>query len=395
MLQLIFRRLATYASLILILFSILTSCKSKEQKIAATPSFKVMELKGTKVPVYLQMVGKAEGIPTVEIRARVAGYLDNWSFKEGSIVQKGQKLFTIEQAEYLNNVKFAEADLENKQAAWEKAKLDVARLKPLLATNAISQNDYDKAVTTEQQDRALVASSRANLEQSKLNLSYTSIASPITGYIGAANVRPGNLVGKGESTLLTTVSAVDPIYINFQMTETDYLRIMRHVEENKIEFKKGEELFSLLKVFLSLSDGKLYNQVGKIDFVDREINPQTGTIAFRAAFANPDGLIKPGNFANVNLVLREQENGIIVPQSATTQIQGKNFAFLVSPDNKVSRIPVVLGRSTGGLYIVNGGLKIGDRIMLEGFQKFKEGMEIKPVIVPDTLSVSSTPEAGN
>jgi membrane fusion protein (multidrug efflux system) len=395
MLHLNFRRLATYASLILILVSILTSCKSKEQKAAATPSFKVMELKGTKVPVYLQMVGKAEGIPTVEIRARVAGYLDNWSFKEGSVVQKGQKLFTIEQAEYLNNVKFAEADLENKQAAWEKAKLDVARLKPLLATNAISQNDYDKAVTTELQDRALVASSRANLEQSKLNLSYTSITSPITGYIGAANVRPGNLVGKGESTLLTTVSAVDPIFINFQMNETDYLRIMRHVEENKIAFKKGEELFSLLKVFLSLSDGKLYDQVGKIDFVDREINPQTGTIAFRAAFANPGGLIKPGNFANVNLVLREQENGIVVPQSATTQIQGKNFAFLVSPDNKVSRVPVVLGRSTGSLYIVNGGLNIGDRIMLEGFQKFKEGMEIKPIIVPDTLSVSSTPEAGN
>jgi membrane fusion protein (multidrug efflux system) len=366
-----------------------TSCKSEEKKETAPPAFKVMEIKGTKVPVYLQMVGKAEGIPTVEIRARVAGYLENWSFEEGSIVQKGQKLFTIEQAEYANNVKFSEADLENKQAAWEKAKLDVARLKPLLATNAISQNDYDKAVTTELQTRAMVASAKASLDQSRLNLSYTTMTSPITGYIGAANVRPGNLVGKGESTLLSVVSAVDPIYVNFQMNENDYLKIMRYLEAHKQVFQFSSES---IKVYLTMSDNEKYNQVGKIDFIDREINSQTGTIAFRAVFPNPEGFIKPGNFANVNLVLMERENGIVIPQSATTQIQGKTFVFFVDKDNKVTRKPVLLGRSTGGLFIVNGGLNIGDRIMLEGFQKFQDEMQINPVMVPDTLTVSQTPE---
>lgn len=367
---------------------LITSCKSKDKQAGPPPAFKVMELKGTKVPVYLQMVGQAVGIPTVEIRARVAGYLKNWSFQEGTIIKKGQPLFTIEQDEYINDVKFAEADLDNKIAAWEKAKLDVARLKPLLSTNAISQNDYDKAVTTEQQDRALVASSKSNLQQANLNLSYTSMTSPITGYIGACDVRPGNLVGKGESTLLSTVSSVDPIYVNFQMNENDYLRIMRFWEAHKGEIKEKKDLF---KVFLTLSDNLPYNQVGKIDFIDRQINPQTGTIALRAVFANPDGLVKPGNFANVNLVLFEQEDGLIIPQGATTQIQGKNFAFVVNKENVVNRVPILLGRSIENKYTVLGGIKIGERIMLEGFQKFQEGMKITPVNVPDTLTVPLTP----
>ncbi len=377
-----------YTLAILISGILLTGCKSEEKKETAPPPLKVMELKGTKVPVFLQMVGKAEGIPTVEIRARVAGYLDNWTFREGSVVQKGQHLFTIEQAEYQNNVRLAEADLENKTAAWEKAKLDVARLKPLLATNAISQNDYDKAVTNELQDRALVSSAKANLDQSRLNLSYTTITSPIAGYVGAANVRPGNLVGKGESTLLTTVSAMDPIYVSFQMNENDYLRIMRYLETHKEQFSDRQDA---LKVYLTLSDNEQYNQVGKIDFIDRAINSQTGTIAFRAVFPNPSALIKPGNFATVNLILMELENGIVVPQSAVTQIQGKYFVFNVDKENKVTRRPVVLGRSTGNLFIIAGGLEVGDRIMLEGFQKFQDGMVISPVMVPDTLKVSQTP----
>ena len=373
-------------------FLILThGCKSDKKPEAQAPPLKVMELKGTRVPVYLQMVGQAVGIPTVEIRARVAGYLQTWTFQEGSVVQKGQHLFTIEQDEYINDVKFAEADLNNKIAAWEKAKLDVARLKPLLSTNAISQNDYDKAVTTEQQDRAMVASSKANLDQAKLNLSYTTMTAPITGYIGACNVRPGNLVGKGESTLLATISAVNPIYVNFQMNENDYLKIVRFAETHRTEFKDRRDLF---KVFMTLSDNLLFNHVGAIDFMDRAIDPATGTIAFRAVFDNPDGLVKPGNFANVNLVLYEEEHGIVIPQSATTQIQGKNFAFLVGKDNSVNRVPVILGRAIGNKYIVQNGLKVGDRIMLEGFQKFQEGMKVSPIMVPDTLTVPQVPVAG-
>ncbi|MEI7724531.1 MAG: efflux RND transporter periplasmic adaptor subunit [Bacteroidota bacterium] len=375
--------------LILLVWIMVPSCKSEDKKENAPPPFKVMELKGTKVPVYLQMVGQAVGIPTVEIRARVAGYLQNWTFQEGSVVQKGQVLFTIEQAEYINSENSAQADLENKIAAWEKAKLDVARLKPLLSTNAISQNDYDKAVTTEQQDRALVASSQSNLQQAKLNLSYATMASPITGYIGACDVRPGNLVGKGESTLLSTVSAMDPIYVDFQMNETDYLKIVRYMESHNATMKESQNYF---KVFLNLSDNQPYDKVGKIDFIDRAINPQTGTIAFRAVFPNPSGLIKPGNFANVNLVLMENENGIVVPQSATTQVQGKNFVFVVNKDNQVNRSPVILGRGIGNKFVILAGLNKGDRIMLEGFQKFQEGMKINPVMVPDTLTVPLAPQ---
>ncbi|MEI8007537.1 MAG: efflux RND transporter periplasmic adaptor subunit, partial [Bacteroidota bacterium] len=310
-----------------------SACKSKEKGPVNAPEFKVMTLRGSSVPIFLDMVGQAEGIPTIDIRARVEGYLMNWTFLEGSMVKKGQPLFMIEQEQYKNNLDYAKADLDNKTAAWEKAKLDVARLKPLLATNAISQNDYDVAVTTEKQTRAAVASSKADLEQSKLNLSYTSMDSPITGYIGAVQVRPGNLVGRGESTLLATVSAVDPMYVNFQMNETDYLAIMRYVSTHKgFLTKEGP-----IKVYLTLADKRKYPIAGDIDFMDRNINPGTGTIALRAKVANPENIIKPGNYCQVQLVLGARDSTVIVPQSALTILQGKYFAFVVGDSNKVTR----------------------------------------------------------
>jgi membrane fusion protein (multidrug efflux system) len=358
-------------------------CKSRQKGPAEAPEFKVMQLKGSTVPIFLDMVGQAEGIPTVDIRARVEGYLMNWSFEEGSMVKKGQHLFTIEKDNYQNNLDYAKADLDNKTAAWEKAKLDVARLKPLLATNAISQNDYDVAVTTEKQTRAAVGSSKADLEQAKLNLSYTDMDSPITGYIGSVQVRPGNLVGRGESTLLATVSAVDPMYVNFQMNETDYLSIMRYVSTHKGSLTKNGPI----KVYLALADKKKYPIPGDIDFMDRNINPSTGTIALRAKVANPDHIIKPGNYCQVQLVLAERDSTVIVPQSSLTIVQGKYFAFEVSNDNKVNRVPVAIGRSFENKIVINAGLKPGSKIMLEGFQKFQEGMTIKPVMVPDTLTL--------
>lgn len=360
-------------------------CKSKTQQKKEPPALKVLEIKGTHIPIFLEMVGQAVGIPTVNITARVEGYLQNWSFQEGSVVRKGQMLFTIEQDQYVNDVNNAQADLDSKIAAWEKAKLDVERLKPLLSTNAISQNDYDVATTTERQTRAAVESARARLADSKLKLSYTSITSPITGFIGKVNVNPGNLVGHGEATLLTTVSAIDPIYFDVQMNELDYLNISRYILEHKEQLSTVE---STLKVQVMLSDKRTYEHLGEIDFVDRAINPQTGTIAMRAAVPNPDGLIRPGSFATVNLILMEVDNAVIIPQGATQQIQGKNFAFAVGEGNKVNRIPIQLGRNIGNQVIVNAGLRPGDRILLEGFQKFQEGMVVKPVLVADAAKAS-------
>ncbi len=359
-------------------------CKSKMQQKKEPPALKVLEIKGTRVPVILEMVGQAVGIPTVNITARVEGYLQNWSFQEGSIVQKGQLLFTIEPDRYVNNLTNAQADLDSRIAGWEKAKLDVERLKPLLSTNAISQNDYDVAVMTERQTQAAVESARSKLADAKLNLSYTSITSPITGFIGKVNVNPGNLVGHGDATLLTTVSAIDPIYFDIQMTERDFLNIARYILENK---EKHASPASTLKVRVTLADKRVYEHLGEIDFVDRAINPQTGTIALRASVPNPDRLIRPGSFATVNLILMEVENAVVIPQGATQQIQGKNFVFAVGKDNKVNRIPILLGRTMGNQVIVNAGLKPGNRILLEGFQKFQEGMIIKPILIKDTSNV--------
>jgi membrane fusion protein (multidrug efflux system) len=365
------------------LIFLLPACKSKNTGPTEAPEFKVMQLKGSTVPFFLDMVGQAEGIPTVDIRARVEGYLMNWSFEEGSIVRKDQLLFTIEKDKYQNNLDYAKADLDSKTAAWEKAKLDVARLRPLLSTNAISQNDFDVAVTTEKQTRAAVASAKADLDQAKLNLSYTDMTAPITGYIGAVQVRPGNLVGRGESTLLATISAVDPMYVNFQMNETDFLSIMRYAQTHKGELTSNGPI----KVYLTLADEKKYPIPGEIDFIDRNINATTGTIALRAKVSNPQGIIKPGNFCKVQLVLGERDSMVVVPQNALTIVQGKYFAFQVGDSNKVTRVPVKTGMSYENKIVILGGIKPGNRIMLEGFQKFQEGMKIKPVMIPDTLTV--------
>lgn len=364
-------------------------CKSGKGHLAQSPSLKVLDIKEVRVPVYLQMVGQAEGIPTVEIRARVEGYLQNWSFREGSMVKKGQVLFLIEKSQYVNSVDYAKATLDNMEASWEYAKLNVARLKPLVATNAISQNDYDVAVTQEKQAKAAAESARANLDQARLNLSYTTMVSPIDGCIGKVNVRPGNLVGRGESTLLATVSAVDPIYVNFQMNETNYLGLARWIAEHEEELKSQNE--RPVQVLLTLSDKQPYPLPGTVDFIDRNIDPSTGAIALRAVFPNPKKLIKPGNFATVQLIVNEKDDAIIIPQGAIQQIQNKYFAFRVNDSNKVHRIPVTTGQHIGNKVLITDGLKAGDRILLEGFQKFQEGMKITPVPMTDSIQVSQHP----
>jgi len=365
-------------------------CKSKKETVQQYPAFKVLDIKGTRVPVFLEMVGQAEGIPTVEIRARVEGYLENWSFQEGSIVKKGQLLFTIEKNQYINSVDYAKATLENAEATWEYSRLNVARLKPLVSTSAISQNDYDVAVTQEKQAKAAVESARANLDQAKLNLSYTTMTSPINGYIGEVNVRPGNLVGRGESTLLATVSAVDPIYVTFQMNETNYLQIARWMEEHSAEIKARNE--NPIQVFLTLSDKKPYSLTGRVDFIDRNIDPSTGAIQLRAVFPNPAQLIKPGNFALVQLILNEMDDAVVIPQSAIQQIQNKNFVFQVGDSGNVNRVPVSVGQHIRNNVVITVGFKPGNRIMLEGFQKFQEGMKITPVPVTDSIKVSQHPQ---
>jgi len=254
-----------------------------------------------------------------------------------------------------------------------------------VATNAISQNDYDVAVTQEKQAKAAVESGKADLQQSNLNLSYTTISSPITGYIGAVDVRPGNLVGRGESTLLATVSSVDPMYINFQMNETDYLRIVRWIAENEAVIEKHGE--APIKVYLTLSDNKEYPIAGDVDFIGRNIDPATGAIAMRAVFSNPKGIIKPGNYAKVKLILNEKEDAVVIPQSTLQQIQDKYFVFILDSANKIARVPVILGQYIGNTVVVSKGLEPGARILMEGYQKIREGMPVTPVTVKDTIAV--------
>jgi membrane fusion protein (multidrug efflux system) len=379
-----FPRLFNAAILVVLCIAMTTSCGSSKSKKEEIPQLKVLELKGVKVPIFLEMVGQAEAIPTVAITARAQGFLEKIAFTEGTIVKKGQLLFTIEPDQYNNNLDLQKAMLDNAEASWEKAKLDVERLKPLLPTQAISQNDYDKAVTNEKECRANVASNKAQLETAKLNLSYTKIYTPITGYIGKASYQPGNLVGQtGGNNVLATVSALDPIYFNFQMHENDYLWITKYLVKHKEDMKA--ELKEALNVFLFLSDKQQYENSGKLDFIDRDISTQTGTIAMRASFPNSEGVVKPGSFGTVRMILSEKEDAILIPQSALSQIQDKFFVFKLGAENKVNRIAVTIGRRIDNRVVIYSGLKVGDKILTEGFQMFEEGMQINPIVVKDTI----------
>ena len=215
------------------------------------------------------------------------------------------------------------------------------------------------------------------------------MASPITGYIGSVQIRPGNLVGRGESTLLATVSAIDPIYVNFQMNETSYLSIMSWIIENKAKLKGKEQLKdnNSIPVYMLLSTKQTYPFGGTIDFIGRAIDPATGTIALRAEFPNKDGLIKPGSYSEITLILGVEDNGILIPQSSVQPIQDRNFVFILDSANKVKRLPIITGQHIENMVVVMKGLNIGDRILLEGYQKIRDGMEVTPIMVKDTLRV--------
>jgi len=373
------------SSCIILTILISYGCGNKKKTESEVPQLKVLELNAVKSPVFLEMVGIAEGIPTIQLNARVEGFLESFNFIEGTLVQKGQLLFTIEQDNYINNVNNSKALLDHNQAAWEQSVLVVNRLTPLLPTAAISQNDFDVAVSNEKQSKASVESAQAQLDQAKLNLSYTKVYSPITGIIGKTMVRPGNLVGPSINPLLATVSAVDPIYFNFQMNESDYLMIVKYlINTNE---REQEDLKKNIKVHLFLADGFSYPIDGTMDFMDRSINTETGTIAVRALFPNKNYLIKPGSYGTIRLILKEVDNAIFIPQGALNQIQDKFFAYkLNNINNTVNRVSIKVGRRIDNRIMVISGLNPGDKILLEGFQKFEEGMKINPQVIKDTLT---------
>jgi membrane fusion protein (multidrug efflux system) len=356
-------------------FALFTSCgeKSEIPTAAPSPEIKVVKINSQKVQIEKDFVAQVYGKQDVPIRTRTEGYLEGIHFSEGKLVKKGELLYTIDPDQLQEAVNAANSQLAEAQVALTQAKNDLARYEPLAEINAISQKDLDAAIAKRDAAEAAVNAAKANLNFQNIQLGYSKIKSPIDGLIGKTNAKVGEFVGRSPNpVILNTVSLIDSIRVEFFLAENDYLALFREYQEARNQPRVQ------LPLQLVLSDGILFDQVGYVDFINREIDTSTGTILIQASFPNPDRLIRPGQFARVRAIIEEVENGVIVPQRTVSEFQGRFFVFKVDNDNVVSRDEVVIKGKYRDYFLIESGVQDGDRIVLEGLQQVRNGMTIVP-----------------
>jgi membrane fusion protein (multidrug efflux system) len=336
----------------------------------------------------MELVGQTAGSKDVEIRARVEGYLQTIDYAEGSSVKKGQLLFTIDDQQYIAALAQAQATLANAQTQFDKADLDVRRFTPLAAERAVSQAELDNAISARKSGVAAVEAAKASLERARLNLSYTRISSPIHGIAGKAEHKVGDLVGKNEPTLLTTVSSIDPIRVSVNLPEAEYLRFSRAILGGKAAPASAAPI-------LILSDGTEHPYPGKVLFVDRAVDPQTGTLRVDLAFPNPERTLRPGLYGKVKAQAEVAKGALLVPQRAVQELQGTYTVLVVGSDGKVETRKVKPGAKIGSNWIIDEGLKDGDQVVVEGFQRLRDGMAVVPKLAaPASATAAPAPTGG-
>ena len=338
---------------------------------APTPEVYVTPVVTQDVPVYMELVGQTRGSQDVQIRARVEGFLDSVSFTEGAFVRKGAPLYRIDPRPLEAALAQAKANLATQQAHLDQASVAARRLKPLAAQEAVSLQELDNALGNENAARAQRDAAKAALEKATLDLSYTTITAPVDGVVGTTLVMAGNLVGRGESTLLTTVSQVDPVLFRAGLSESEYLRFARHFEETGT--KPGE---STVPIELLLADGTAHRYPGRLDGVERAIDPTTGTLALQFAFPNPERLVRPGQFGRVRIEIEHRRGALLVPQRAVQELQELHTVAVVGNDSKISMRTITVGPRTGNMWVVESGLQAGEKVVSEGLQRLRDGMSV-------------------
>jgi membrane fusion protein (multidrug efflux system) len=322
-----------------------------------------------------ELPGRLEASRVAQVRARAAGILLKRLFKEGSDVKAGQALFQIDPAPYQASAASARATLARAQANVTQTTAQAERYKPLMEANAVSKQDYINAVAAQKTAEADVAAAQAALTTANINLGYASVTAPISGRIGRALVTEGALVGQGDATQLAVVQQINPMYVNFTQSTTDVLRLRRAVESG--QFKRAGTDGASVRVILE--DGSDYGQEGKLLFSDLTVDPTSGQITLRAEVPNPNGLLLPGMYVRVRLEQAQAEAGIVVPQQAVTRGSTGDTVMVVAPDGKVSPRPVKIGSSIDGQWVVLDGLKTGEQVMVDGFQKLRGTAPVKGV----------------
>jgi RND family efflux transporter MFP subunit len=380
--------------------AVFLGCSKSEPAKSAAPEVAVVKVEQRDVPIPNEWVGTLDGFVNAQIRPQVTGYLVRRTYDEGSFVKKGQLLFEIDPRTFqaaLDQAKAqvasAEQQLAQAEANQVKAQLDVDRYVPLAKEEAVSQQDLDNAVQANIAAQAQVRAAKAQIEAAKaqvavaqLNLGFTKIVSLIDGIAGIAQAQIGDLVG--PTSLLTTVSTVDPIKVYFPVSERGYLE---YVKENPDAARRAEQERQLVLELL-LADGSVYAHKGKFSLADREVDAKTGMLRLQGLFPNPGNILRPGQFVRVRAITTTRKAALLVPQRAVTELQGSYQVAVVSSDNKVEVRPVKVAQRVGTQWIIDEGLKPGERVVVEGIQRVRAGSTVDPK--PYTATPKDKPAGG-
>jgi len=361
---------------------IIASCGNKNDKSAQAggapqvKEYKTLTLEPKTATLYADFPATIQGQQNIEIRPRVEGYIDKIFVDEGAVVKVGQPLFKISAPEYEQEVRTASASIKSAQASVSAAKLAVNKVKPLVEKGIISKYDLESAQYTYESAMATLAQANAALVNAKTNLGYTTVTSPVNGVVGSIPFRLGSLVSSNTADPLTTVSSIGNVYAYFALNEKKLLEFTQSTSSPGTTL--AQKIKNMPEVSLLLSDGSLYPEKGRVETVNGLINTETGSVTFRARFANPRSIIRSGSSTTVRIP-NEVVEKILIPQSATFELQDKIFAVTVGKDGKTKNVNItVLEITAGNYYVVTSGLKTGDQIVLEGVASIKDGSEIKP-----------------
>jgi RND family efflux transporter MFP subunit len=353
-----------------ILFA-LTACGTTELAAPPPPQVVVAPVVQRDVPITSEWVGTIDGYNNAQIRAKVEGYLESRDYEEGRLVKAGQMLFTIDPREFRAALQDARGQLGRAEALLGKTRQDVARYGPLSEEGAVSRKEYDDAVQAARAGAAAVESGRAAVEKAQLDLDWSEVRSPIDGIAGLALAQIGDLVS--PSTLLTTVSQLDPVKVTFPVSEREYLR---YADVLSARLNGAPPADGGPQAELILADASVYPERGRLIAANREVDPQTGSILLQAAFPNPRMLLRPGQFARVRAVTETRRNALLVPQRAIQELQGNYRVAVLGDDDTVSVRTVKVGPRVGSEWIVEEGVAPGARVVVEGLQRVRDGVKV-------------------
>ena len=380
-------------------------CTKEAAKPPAPPPPKVMvePVRERQVDLSVESVAQVDGYVNADLRARVRGFLKQQLYRDGSTVKAGQVLFTIDPVEFEAALSAARGTLSRAQAAVELSRAQLVRSQSLLKSGTVTQRALEDATAANQDAEGQARAAQAAVRQAELSLSYTQVRSPIDGIAGTAQIRVGNLVGAEGPTLLTTVSQLDPMRVRFPVSERDYLRsAQRYKQLGGRDLKWARAQFDKLAkneptddgddgLELVLADGKPYAHRGVVVSADREINPSTGTIELEALFANPDALLRPGQYGRVQQRSLDSGKALVVAQKALLEVQGTYSLAVVGDDNKVQLRRVEVGPSTGSERVITRGVTAGERVVTEGVQKVSDGAQVQPENKPEGKAAQLAP----